>query len=116
MWVIIILMFVYAFLLGVAAPLTTQKHVSSGVYTIQFGNSIVTTRATLQPPAICLKVSIHGKYEKRDKKEYYLVPGNDIDVVVHCFFTVITQPVRYLRCLSFSEYIILDIHLEQTIR
>lgn len=55
MWVIIILLFVYAFLLGVAAPLTTQKHVSSGVYTIQFGNSIVTTRATLQPPAICLK-------------------------------------------------------------
>ncbi|XP_031368131.1 ubiquitin carboxyl-terminal hydrolase Usp2-like isoform X3 [Apis dorsata] len=54
-WVIIILLFVYAFLLGVAAPLTTQKHVSSGVYTIQFGNSIVTTRATLQPPAICLK-------------------------------------------------------------
>lgn len=52
---------------------------------------------------------------KKEIKRIHLVPGNDIDVVVHCFFTVI-QPVRYLRCLSFSEYIILDIHLEQTIR
>lgn len=107
-WVIIILLFVYAFLLGVAAPLTTQKHVSSGVYTIQFGNSIVTTRATLQPPAICLKVSIHEKYKERDKKEYILSSGQMTYRCrcLHCFSTVI-QPVRYLRCLSFSEYIYL---------
>lgn len=60
-----------------------------------------------------------GEYpwnKERDKKNILMFRAMIYRyVVVHCFFTVI-QPVRYLRCLSFSEYIILDIHLEQTIR
>lgn len=58
MWAVITLLFVYAFLLGVAAPLTPQKRVSSGIYSVQFGNSVVTACATLQPPASRTKVSV----------------------------------------------------------
>lgn len=62
MWAVITLLFVYAFLLGVVTPLTPQKRVSSGVYSVQFGGSVVSARATLQPPVSRRKVSARGEY------------------------------------------------------
>ncbi|KOX78980.1 Ubiquitin carboxyl-terminal hydrolase 2 [Melipona quadrifasciata] len=50
-WAVIALLLVYAFLLGIAAPLTPEKRVTCGVYSVRSNNSIVTARATLQPPA-----------------------------------------------------------------
>lgn len=69
-WVVITLLFVYAFLLGVAAPLTPQKRVSFGVYSVQFNSSVVTARATLQPPASRTKVSVREEYRYKRYEEY----------------------------------------------
>lgn len=111
MWAVITLLFMYAFLLGVAAPLTPRtplKRVSSGVCSVQFGVSLVTARATLQPPASRRKVSVPGEYWQREK-EYPRRDRNDIDVVMHRFFFSAVRRLRYLHCLPFSQYIMLGI-------
>lgn len=65
-WGVITLLLVYAFLLGIAAPLTPEKRIAFGVCSVQSNNSIVTARATLQPPASRTKVSVREEYWVKD--------------------------------------------------
>lgn len=111
-WIVIALLFVYAFLLGVTAPLTSQKRIYSSVYPVQFSESVVSARVTLQPPASCGKVSALGEllrpvYIER-KSDTCSHTRNDVDVI-HGFPFSTVRCLRYLHCLPFSQYIVLGI-------